>query len=126
MKEFCSFFDIIPLGDVSYIENNEVIPVDNAVFDTFMSEDLSVIPSPENSDAGLSLSVSQNIVIDKVSMDIAAKYYYARYCILIVYYTDGTHTIYGSDDYPVTVYLISGIQRDTLYISLKTTDIAVI
>ncbi len=126
MKEICSNFDIIPVADVASVIDNEVIPVEGAALDTFSSEVLSVSLTPENSDAGISFSLSQDIVIDKVSSLRAAKYNWARYCILIIYYTDGTHTIYGSYEYPVVVYLTPGIQRDTLSITLQTTDVPVI
>lgn len=126
MKELCSNFDIIPVKEVASLTNEEVIPVEGSVFDTFSTESWVINPSPENTDAGLSVAVSQNVVIDKISTDIATKYNYTRYCILIVYFTDGTHAIYGSKTYPVEVYLIPGMQRDTLYLSLQTPIIPVI
>lgn len=126
MKEICSNFDIILVADVASVIDSEVIPVEGASFDTFSSEVLSVSLIPENSDAGISYSMSQDIIIDKVSHSIAAKYNWARYCILIIYYTDGTYTVYGSYEYPVVVYLTPGVQRDTLSVSLQTTDVPVI
>ncbi len=126
MKEICSNFDIIPVTDVASVIDSEVIPVEGASLDTFSSEVLSVSLIPENSEAGISYSMSQDIVIDKVSHSIAAKYNWPRYCILIIYYTDGTHTVYGSYEYPVVVYLTPGVQRDTLSVSLQTTDVPVI
>lgn len=126
MKEICSNFDVIPVTDVASIINNMVLPVEGASFDTFSTDVLSLNPTPDNTDAGLSLPLSQDIVIDKVSLAVAAKYNWARYCILVIYYTDGTHTIYGSNQYPVEVYLSPGMQRDTLSISLQTPVIPVI
>lgn len=126
MKEICSNFDVIPITDVTSIIDNIVLPVDGASFDTFSTEDLSLNPKPDNTDAGLSLPLSQDIVIDKVPLAVAAKYNWNRYCILIIHYTDGTHTIYGSDQYPAEVYLTPGIQRDTLSISLQTPVIPLI
>ena len=126
MKEFCSKFDIIPITDIASITNNIVIPVEGTAVDTLFSEVLSIDPKPDNSDAGLSLSLSQDIIIDKVSALVASKYNYARYCVLIIYYTDGTYTIYGSTDYPVVVYITPGIQSDTLSVSLQTPVIPLI
>lgn len=126
MKEFCSKFDIIPITNIASIANNIVVPVDGASVDTLFSEVLSIDPKPDNADAGLSLSLSQDIIIDKVSSLVASKYNYPRYCVLIIYYTDGTYTIYGSTDYPVVAHLTPGIQSDTLSVSLQTPVIPLI
>lgn len=126
MKEFCSKFDIIPITDIASIANNIVVPVDGASVDTLFSEVLSIDPKPDNADAGLSLSLSQDIIIDKVGSLVASKYNYPRYCVLIIYYTDGTYTIYGSIDYPVVAYITPGIQSDTLSVSLQTPVIPLI
>lgn len=126
MKEICSKFDIIPVSDISAVIENEVVFNPGKVPDTLASDIQSINVSPDNSDAGIIYTINQDIVIDKLKPSLAAKYRYPRYCILIIYYTDGTHTIYGTPEYPVEVYHLPGIQRDILSVYLQTTFTPVI
>lgn len=121
MKEICSHFEIIPLDGVSEVLNNNVILNDGISFDRLHSDALSVNNQPNSSDAGLAFSFSGETFIDKVSEDIYNRYSYPRYCVVIIYYTDGSHTVYGTPDYPVTAFIAKNIQRDSISMSLDTT-----
>lgn len=112
MKEICSLFRIVSLAD--------------STPDELISDSLTIDLKSENGDAGLIYSVNQDIVIDKVTDNIFNKYKSPTYCLLLINYTDGTHTVYGSIEYPVVAYITRGIQRDTLTISLQTTDSPII
>ena len=121
MKEICSNFKIIPIDDVRYIHRNTIDLYEGKEYDELFTDILNISATPQKSDAGIVWSVSQDIVIDKVTENIAVKYSVRRAVALIVGYTDGTHTIYGTPDYPVMVILAHDIQKDTLSVELKTT-----
>lgn len=121
MKEICSTFEIIPIGDILNVTGNEVIYNADKKSDILQSDLITINLQSDISDSGLVYSLSQDIVIDKVSTLIATKYNIERYCILVIHYTDGSHTIYGTPDYPVSAYITPGIFRDTLSVSLQTT-----
>ena len=126
MKEICSNFDIIPVTQITAVIKNEVLFSPGKVPDTFYSDIQSLNVTPDNSDAGILYTINQDIVIDKLNPALSAKYRYPRYCILIIHYTDGTHTVYGDTQYPVEVYHVPGIQRDILSVYLQTTAAPVI
>lgn len=121
MKEICSVFDIILLEDIASADNVNVHPLPGRSFDKLTSASLDVDMDKDLTDAGVVFTLTRDVIIDKVPTTIATKYSYARTCIMIVYYTDGSHTVYGSPEYPVIAYIVSGMQQDTLSVSLKTT-----
>lgn len=121
MKEICSAFDIILLEDIASANNVNIQPLPGRSFDKLTSGSLNVDMDKDLTDSGVVFSLTRDIIIDKVPEAVAAKYGYARTCIMIVYYTDGSHTIYGSPEYPVVAYIVSDVQQDILSITLKTT-----
>lgn len=126
MKQFCSKLEVVPVADVSNITGNDVTLIAGASFDTFISDSLSVNLQKNASDAGLTVSLSQDVYIDKVSLEIARKYSYPRYCVIVIHYDDGTYTAYGTSEYPVVLFIIPGLQQDTLSLSLSTTVLPLI
>lgn len=121
MKEICLYFDIIPLSNVEYVDRNHISLIYDKLYDRFYADALNINVSSNSSEAGDTWSVSETINVDKVSDDLAIRYSHLRSSILIVYYTDGSRTIYGSPQYPVMALLTRGQQKDSLKLSLTTT-----
>ncbi len=121
MKEICLYFDIIPLSNVEYVDRNNISMLNDKLYDRFYADSLNINVTPDSSEAGDAWSVSETVNVDKVTNDIAIRYSYLRSSILIIYYSDGSRTIYGSPQYPVMVLLTRGQQKDSLKFSLTTT-----
>ena len=121
MKEICLYFDIIPLSNVEYVDRNHIGLIHDKLYDRFYADVLNINVSPNSTEAGDTWSLDETVSIDKVSDDIAIRYSHLRSSILIVYYSDGSHTIYGSPQYPAMVLLTRGQQKDSLKLSLTTT-----
>lgn len=122
MKEFCNKIKIIPVGNVISVSGNNVVLKDGKTFDTITADPFFIEAKPNVQDAGLSWSIDQTIITEKVSEAIVLKYPITRSVIAIVEKTDGSITVLGTLDYPVQVTLTVGLQTDQLIISLKTTD----
>ncbi|HMM02019.1 MULTISPECIES: hypothetical protein [unclassified Dysgonomonas] len=121
MKEICLYFDIIPLSNVEYVDRNNISMLNDKLYDRFYADSLNINVTSDSSEAGDAWSVSETVSVDKVTNDIAIRYSYLRSSVLIVYYSDGSRTIYGSPQYPVMVLLTREQQKDSLKFSLTTT-----
>ena len=122
MKETCQNFKIIPVADVLYVYRNSITLLPGKDYDELCAGEFAITVNSETADAGTVWTVDQNINIEKVSPELAIRYSIHCAVILIIEYTDGSHTIFGSPEYPVMVLLTQDVQKDTLSVTLKTPD----
>lgn len=126
MKETCSLFQLIALEDIFSILDNKVdVPLESDIH-KLTSDTLDISVKTDTTDAGTVYSVDQSITVDKADIKTITAFSVPRSAVLVVSYTDGTQTVYGSFCYPVVAYIVRGVQSDTLHISLKTVDSPII
>ncbi|MDR2003325.1 MAG: hypothetical protein LBQ74_09870 [Prevotella sp.] len=121
MKEICSVFDIIPLEDVAFAGKTDIQPLPGRFFDKLSASKLDLSMDKDPTDSGVVLSLKRDIVIDKVPDTVASRYSYVRTCVMVVYFTDGSSSVYGTPEYPIQAYIVRDLQHDILSIELKTT-----
>lgn len=121
MKEFCTFFKLALIEDIVSVSQQNIELLPDKDFAEFSADSLSLSVKSDSQNAGVVYSVSQDIIIDKVTPEIAATYMHLRSAVMLVQFTDGSYEVLGNLDYPVMVLLTRDIQKDILNISLKTT-----
>jgi hypothetical protein len=122
MNEYANYIDILPLENVAFVNGNILTLFINATFDRMLVEEFSFSPSTDTSDAGTLTSINQTFYAEKCTDVIALRYHKQRPCIIQLTKTDGTTLILGSKPFPIYVNILPGIQRNSIYASLKTPE----
>lgn len=121
MREFCNIIDLYLLADVQSLNDNTIALKPGRSFSRLLTDEYTVKPVPEKTDAGILYNVEMDITIDKVPASTLSTYRIARSAIIRTE-TLPDHAPFhiGSPQWPAIVYIIPNLNQDSLRVSWKT------
>lgn len=120
MKEFCNILRLYLVQDIQSFRDGLITMKPGRSFVEFRTEDFTVTPKEEKSDAGTLYNIEENIIIEKAPTSVASIYSIRRSAIVRLSTTPGGNPVYiGSTDWPAQVSITTNLNKDTLLIKSK-------
>lgn len=121
MREFCNIIDLYLLGDVQSLNDNIITLKTGRSFSRLHSDEYTIKPGAEKTDAGILYNVEMDITIDKVPASTLSTYRTPRSAIIQLETLPDHASFYiGSPQWPAIVYITPNLNRDSLRLTWKT------
>lgn len=120
MKEFCNIIQLYLVQDIQSFRDGIITMKSGRSFAELQTEDFSVTPKEEKSDAGTLYNIEENINIEKAPTSVTSTYSIRRSAIVRLSTTPGDNPVYiGSIAWPAQVSIVTNLNKDTLQVKAK-------
>ena len=120
MKEFCNIIQLYLVQDIQSFRDGIITMKSGRSFAELRTEDFSVTPKVEKSDAGALYNIEENINIEKAPTSVTSTYSIRRSAIVRLSTTPGDNPVYiGSIAWPAQVSIATNLNKDTLQVKAK-------
>ncbi|MCL3853547.1 hypothetical protein M1P97_19885 [Parabacteroides sp. GYB001] len=120
MKEFCNTIQLFLLQDIQSFRENVITLKPGRSYVTISTDDFTLTPKEETSEAGTLYNIEEDITTEKVTVSVASTYKIRRSAILkLETQPDHSPVFIGSQEWPAQISITTHLNKDTLHIHSK-------
>lgn len=116
MNELCNNFELYSISKVESVDGNTIGLKAGAVPVKLVADSVELNPSSTTGTSGTLITLESEMLVEKVTTEVAIRYANARKAVLVFKKISGEPVVVGSPAFPARVNIVPMLSRDRVKI----------